>query len=378
MSNAPAAYKSPAGVRVTVPAVPPRLERLFEHAADVDAILVINDPPDATFQWATGLHHGGTFEGSATVLRPGEVPTVFVPQLEETTARKGMGEVVVFSGQEGLREALADRLDGVETVGLDLEKVTVKRYRKLERSLDADLVDVGEAILQARLIKDTDELEAIRGACRITDHIADDIEAHLAQASTEAELAADIVRTILAEGAGLSFDPIVALGPNSAEPHYAPSTVPLREGALLVDMGAKADGYCSDITRTYHIGQPDQTFEKMYEICDQALEAALDTIAPGVQGGTVHQAAEDVIDASRFKGRFIHTVGHSIGVEVHDGGRLHTSQDLELEPGMVFTVEPGIYVEGEAGVRLEEDIVVTQDGCDVLTGADRHLRVLEL
>lgn len=378
MSNAPAAYKSPAGLPLHVPAVPPRLERLFGHAPDVDAILIINDPPDATFQWATGLHHGGTFEGSAVVLRPGRVPTVFVPQLEGTTAEKGTGEVVIFSGRDGLNDHLAEHLEGAGTVGLNLEKVTVTRYRKLERNLDADLVDVGDAIQHARLIKDTDELEAIRGACRITDHIADRMEDHLEEATTETELAADIVRTILAEGAGLAFDPIVALGPNSAEPHYAPSTVPLREGPLLVDMGAKADGYCSDITRTYHIGQPDKTFERMYEICDQALEAALDTIAPGVEGGDVHQAAEDVIDASRFKGRFIHTVGHSIGVEVHDGGRLHTSQDLELEPGMVFTIEPGIYVEGQAGVRLEEDIVVTQDGCDVLTSADRQLRVLHL
>ncbi|MDX1612157.1 MAG: Xaa-Pro peptidase family protein, partial [Candidatus Thermoplasmatota archaeon] len=360
-----------------VPPVPPRLGRLFEHAPDVDAILVINDPPDATFQWATGLHHGGTFEGSAVILREGETPQVLVPPLEETTARKGIGEVVVFSGKRGFQEALAGALGGAGKVGLHHQRVTLARKEKLEKALPkTSFVDVSDAIGRARLVKDADEIEAMRAACELTDRIADHMEDHVAPAETESGLAAGIVREILAQGAGISFDPIVAWGPGSAEPHYAPQPVPLRDGPLLVDMGAKLNGYCSDITRTYTLGPPSGGFREMYDTVDHALEAALDTIRPGVKGGQVHKAAEKVIDASRFKGRFIHSVGHSLGVEVHDGGRLHPSQDLTLEEGMVFTVEPGVYVPGEAGVRLEEDVVVTRNGYTKLTQADRELRDL--
>lgn len=357
---------------------PNRVARLFEHAEDLDAVVTINDPEDATFFWATGLHEGGTFEGSAAVLRPGEPVTVVTSELEETTARKSDNRVVVHEDREAFWDELAAQFDAGETVGYDPSTVSVERYRQLEDELDVELAEADDAIQQARLVKDPQEVDRIEDAARITDRIAENLQGHLDTADTEAELAASIVHEILSEGANLSFDPIVANGAPSAEPHYFPTTACLDEGALLVDMGAKLAGYCSDITRTYAIGEPSDRLQAMHETVLRAQQAALDAIEPDEDASAIHEAADRVVDDTEFAGRFIHSLGHALGVEVHDGPGLSPASEVVLEEGMVFTVEPGVYVPGEAGVRIEEDVVVTTDGCRRLTHADRALPTLSL
>lgn len=363
---------------MSVPAQSPRLTRLF-RSADVDAVVVVNDPPDPTFFWATGLHHGGTFEGSMCVLRPDQAPLVLTTPLEETTVRKSANEVVILSGKEAMKKGLADALGGTAKVGIAHDQVTLKVHDQLKSAVpDAQFVDVRGAVAAARMRKDPDEVEAIRRACALTDELADGMAALVPDAGDEAGLAAILVARIMREGAKPSFDPIVGVGAGSAEPHYAPARVKLTEGPLLVDMGAKLGGYCSDITRTYSIGEPTKRLAEMHATVLEALEAAKDAIAPGVTGDEVHAAAVKVIDGSPFKGRFIHSTGHGLGIEVHDPGRLTKDAEQVLEEGMVFTVEPGVYVPGEAGVRIEDDVVVTARGCDVLTRADRELRILSL
>jgi len=355
------------------------VQRLFANSDDeLDAVLAVNGPPDATFFWATGLHEGGTFEGSACVMRPDEPVTVVTSPLEETTARKSDNRVEIYEDREAFWDTLDAVFDENEAVGYDPTALSVSRFDEIEDSLDVDLVQADDAIEAARLIKDPDEVDRIENACRITDEIAETMEAKARDADTEADLAARIVHAILAEGAKLSFDPIVAWGPGSAEPHYAPGDVRLDDGALLVDMGAKLAGYCSDITRTYAIGEPSERLERMHEVTVRAQQAALDAIEPGKEASNIHETAREVIDDTEFEGRFIHSLGHSLGVEVHDGPGLSPHSEVTLEEGMVFTVEPGIYVPDEAGVRVEEDVVVTSDGCRRLTDADRELRVLDL
>lgn len=360
-----------------VPSAPSRLSRLFEHGEDLDAVLLINGPPDPSFFWATSLHEGGTFEGSAAILRPEQAPLVVTSRLEETTARKSDNDVAIYEDEDGFWAHLGDALDPDDAVGLNLGQLTVERYRKLEDELEvAELADATDAIEAARLVKDPDEIERIERACQLTDEIADSMGELVQQASTETGLATEIIHAIRIEGATTSFEPIVAAGPGSAEPHYMPSEVPLDGGPLLVDMGAKLAGYCSDITRTYSLGDPDETLERMHAVVLEAQQAALDAIEPGLGAPEVHQAAVDVIDATEFEGRFIHSTGHSLGVEVHDGPGLSPTSEVELAAGMVFTVEPGIYLPETGGVRIEEDVVVTEDGCRRLTSADRSLTVV--
>ncbi len=359
-----------------MPAQPPRLQRLFDHAPDLDAVLLVNGPPDASFFWATGLHTAGTFEGSLALLRPDQAPVVLTSQLEETTARKSDNEVLIYQDKDDRWAQLASLVGSSDRVGVDLSKLPVEGYRTLQEKLDvAGWEDASEAIQHARGIKDPGEIEAIRAACQLTDRLADEMEAYVSEATTEAELAAELVRAMLAQGAKTSFDPIVACGPGAAEPHYSPSQVRLEDGFLLVDMGCKLAGYCSDITRTYSLGDPPAELERMHAVVLEAQQAALDAIQPGKTGAEIHQAAARVIDESPYNGRFIHSTGHTLGVEVHDGGPGLTSKSEGLlEPGMVFTVEPGVYVPDVGGVRIEEDIVVTEAGCERLTQADRALR----
>jgi Xaa-Pro dipeptidase len=357
---------------------PARVRRLFEHAEDLDAVVTVNGPPDATFFWATGLHDGGTFEGSAAILRPDEAVTVVTSPLEETTARRSDNRVVIYDDREDFWDELADRFTDGERVGFDATQVSVDRHRKLDDELPVDLEPADEAIQRARLVKDPAEVDRIEEAARITDRIAEEMQTYVDRADEEAELAAGIVHEILTEGAKLSFDPIVANGAGSAEPHYAPGRVELTDGPLLIDMGAQLAGYCSDITRTYAIGEPSKQLRRMHEVVLEAQQAALDAIQPGMEAADVHEIAREVIDDTRFEGRFIHSLGHALGVEVHDGPGLSPSSEVTIEEGMVFTVEPGVYVPGDAGVRIEEDVVVTSDGCRRLTHADRGLRTLSL
>lgn len=366
--------KAQARVHPSVSQPARRVARLFEHDEDLDAVLLINGPHDPSFFWATGLHEGGTFERSAAILRPDERPLVLTTKLEETTARKSENTVKIYDDEDDFWEQVTEELGGDDVVGIDHERITLDRYDSLKDHLDPDaLTDASDALERARLIKDPDEVDRIENACQITDEIAEAIPQLATETDTEGDLAAEIVHRIRKASATLSFEPIVASGPASAEPHYQPGAVPLREGALLVDMGAKLNGYCSDITRTYANGEPPESLQRMHEVVLDAQKAALDAIQPGTEAKAIHQAAADVIDATEFKGRFIHSLGHSLGVEVHDGPGLSSRSEVTLEEGMVFTVEPGVYVPDDAGVRIEEDIVVTQDGCRRLTSADRSL-----
>jgi len=321
----------------------PRLTRLFEHAEDLDAVLLVNGPPeDASFFWATGLHEGGTFEGSAAVLREGKAPLVVTSKLEETTARKSDNDVAIYEDKEGFWDHLDDALGDDEQVGANFDRLSVARFRDLQEEVElGQLVDASDALQRARLVKDPSEVDRIEDACRITDDIAERVGELAAEADTEADLAAEIVRAIRREGATTSFEPIVACGPGSAEPHYFPGEVRLDGGALLVDMGAKLRGYCSDITRTYSLGEPGETLTRIHAVVREAQQAALDAIEPGVEAADVHQAASEAVDATEFEGRFVHATGHSLGVEVHDGPGLSSSSDVTLAEGMVFTVEPG-------------------------------------
>jgi Xaa-Pro dipeptidase len=174
--------------------------------------------------------------------------------------------------------------------------------------------------------------------------------------------------------AGPSFRTIVGSGPNSAEPHYTAGSRRLERGDLVViDFGAQWEMYCSDITRTISIGKPSAGQRRMHETVARAQRAALAKMRTGARGKSVDAAARRLIDGTEYKGRFTHGLGHSIGLAVHDGGSLNPSSETILRPNMVFTNEPGVYVPGTGGVRIEDDVLITSSGPRVLTTAPRDL-----
>ena len=353
-----------------------RAERLFEILpGDVEAVVVFNEGPpivDLNFFYYTGLT-GGLFEGSALVLARDGESVVIVPRLEEETARKKcIGAVNVFDDGAGFLKLIKSSLEGISKAGAGYGALSHRRYNWLKSRLDAvELTDISSEMNRVRLVKDADEVASIEKAAGIAAEVADRVPGMLFEGITEKELAAEIGYAMQKMGSGNpAFQTIAAFGASSAEPHYLGGEIGLKENsAVLCDFGATFDLYCSDITRTWFFGEPDDRWLRMYRTVQEALDLGMRTVGPGIPAADVHNKVAEFIDGTRFKGRFIHPLGHSLGLAPHDGGRLSSVSELILEPGMVFTVEPGIYLPGEGGVRLENDVVVTPDGCRNLTPA---------
>ena len=196
---------------------------------------------------------------------------------------------------------------------------------------------------------------------------------------SEKEVAAELVLQIFRRGSGveLPFQPIVATGPNSANPHAFPTERKLAKGDLLViDWGANVDGYFSDLTRTFGVGEVNAEQEKLHSTVQEANTAALETAKPGVTCGDVDKAAREVIEKAGYGEYFVHRTGHGLGMEGHEEPYIRAGNPMPLEPGMTFTIEPGIYVPGENGVRVEDDVVVTEEGLLSLSDMSRGLRIV--
>lgn len=360
-----------------------RVERIFTRVPDdVDRILIRNatEPHlDLSFFYVTDLTTGLFEDSSAILHRDGSIQ-VIVPRLEETIAREAGLEVTVYEKREDHDDLLAKALGDAERVGFHAAEMTVETYERVREHVDAELVDVTDAIGRARIVKDGDELERIEQAGEIASRVLTSIPDLLRPGVREHEVASEIHYRMEMEGAsGPAFDTIVAFGARSAEPHYSGGRQELAHGDLaLIDFGAVVQRYRSDVTRTWVVGEPTDKQRRMYTTVLEAQQAAIDAIAPGVPMEEVHQAAVEVIDDSAFAGRFIHSTGHGLGLATHDGGALTDGRDDELAEGMVFTVEPGVYLPGEGGVRIEDDVVVTSEGCRLLTDDQKGLEAFTL
>ncbi len=359
-----------------------RAQRIFSHINDaVDAVVLMNDIEpalDLSFFYATGIDLG-LFEGCLAILWPQGDIQILSSKLEETSARHSQAEIKVFDKTAERNELIKTMLGGARKIGVNGAGLTYRDSNILRKLLPGtELVDVGRAVEAARIIKDEKELEKIREAARIASQVADEIPTFLKKEMQETEAAAEIVYRMQKAGASSpAFDTIAAFAKNSAEPHYSPSHEKLRAGEpALFDFGARFRMYCSDITRTFFLSQVSPKFRRMYEKVREAQQAALDTIRAGVASKEVDAAAREIIDSSEFRGRLIHSVGHGVGLSVHDGGKIAATSDLVLQENMIMTVEPGIYLPGEGGVRIEDDVRITSNGYELLTKAGKDLTIV--
>jgi Xaa-Pro aminopeptidase len=357
-----------------------RLRRIFENASEEpDAIAIVNGSrADPNFFYVSG-YRSGLFEGSSLFLFPDGRVEILTNPLEEEAARQKRDYTVHVErgiGSSEHRKAVSSILKGCRRVGVNYRGLSHRDYIELEALLGKKrLLDVSDALAKSRMIKDPDELEAIAEAARIISEVEDVVPGLVKEGMTEKALKAEIDYTTVARGAdGPSFESIIAFGENSALPHYSAGERRLRRGDnLLVDVGARYRLYCSDITRTFFFGRAAGSQREAYAKVLEAQTDAIAAIRERVTGREVHEIAAKVIAQSRFKGRFTHGLGHSIGLEVHDGPGLSLRNPKKLEQDMVMTVEPGIYLPGEGGVRIEDDVVVTRDSCRVLTTSQREL-----
>ncbi len=272
----------------------------------------------------------------------------------------------VVDATSDLLKTLAGLLADLGRVGIDESKISVENHRKLGEGLagGAELVAAEGLVEGLRRVKDDDEIAVIAAAAALTDDVFAWISDRglAGRSEREVALAAEArMRELGAEGP--SFPPIVAAGPNGSLIHAVPSEREIGRGEyVVVDMGAVVDGYCSDCTRTLVDGEPDAGQREAYELVAAAQRAGLDALGPGVCGRDVDAAARGVIEAAGLGERFGHGLGHGVGIEIHEAPRLSRRSTDELMAGEVVTVEPGIYLPGELGIRIEDLVVVTAGG----------------
>jgi Xaa-Pro dipeptidase len=360
----------------------PRVQKIFRQLENPpEAILLANaiDPHlDQTFFYVFDVP-GGLFEGSVAIARPdGELDVLSSPLEADTAfeaAKHDPHVKVHVVGREETPAEVKKLVGSATTLGLNFRELTHEWFLRFDKAIDPEKwVDTSNAIRRARVTKDPNEIDLLRKAAEIGSKVGRDIPGILKAGMAEYELASEMEYRMNRYGAaGRSFSTIVAFGPHSAEPHYHPAETKLRSGdSIVCDFGAIYRRYASDITRSFHFGKRDDEMKQVHETVQKAQKAALDAVRPGVPAKEVHLAAQGVIDASPWKGRLTHGVGHSIGLVVHDGWGYGPNVEDPLEVGMAITVEPGIYLPGHGGVRIEDDIVVTKTGYDFLTTAPRE------
>ena len=273
---------------------------------------------------------------------------------------------------------LAER--GAVRAGFEPDVMTCEQLELIRTAAPETVLEGRKGMVsEMRAVKDLEELELIRRAACITDRAYREIIGHLRPGVSERDVAIELAYVLGKAGAEReSFPCIVASGPRSALPHARPTERPLRMGEpVLLDFGGAAEGYAADITRTVFLGEPGAELARVYGVVLTAQEAALEAIRPGVSGRDVDGVARRVITEAGYGDCFGHGLGHMLGLDVHDGPALSPRSSVVLQEGMVVTVEPGIYLDGVGGVRIEDDVVVTADGCEVLTASPKDLLVLE-
>lgn len=352
-----------------------RIKKIFDGVKDdLDLIVIKNSTCiDHTFFYVTGLA-SGLFEGSYALLHPNGSLEIITSVLEEQSARKGGFRVTIYKNRDELAKLIRNRLSKVKRVGLNFQSLVHSDYIQIKKyARRAKISDVSESVCRARAVKDADEISLVTKACKITSRIADEIPAMLKRGVREYEVCAEIVHRMQQMGAeGCAFNTIVAFGPHCAEPHFSCGSAKLKDGDFVVtDFGARYMRYCADITRTYVFGKPTKRHKDLYEFVYELQELALDEIRAGSECKTVQDVVDKAVSRSKFKGKFTHGIGHSIGLQTHDGIAFTHPPGLIQEENMVMTVEPGIYVNGWGGARIEDDVVITKSGYRMLTGAKK-------
>lgn len=288
------------------------------------------------------------------------------------------GYEIITIGNNGYEASINNILkkENIKRLGFESEDLLYSSYLDLKSKLDLDeLVPVKDEVTRLRRIKTVEELENIKIAQAIGDKTFTDILSYIQAGMTEIQIAAKIEYLLKVNGGqGLSFPAIVASGINSSMPHAVPGNKKLANGDFLtLDFGCIYNGYCSDMTRTIVIGRASQKQKEIYNVVLEAQLAALDFIKAGVKGKDVDKVARDIINKAGYEECFGHGLGHSIGLFVHESPRLSMMEEDLLEVGMTETVEPGIYIKGFGGVRIEDLIVVTENGHDNYTYSPKEL-----
>jgi Xaa-Pro dipeptidase len=343
--------------------------------------------PGSTLTYLTGVEFHLMERPVVLLVSPDHDPVLILPELELPKLDLFPYKVQAFAYGENPTEWESVFRKATQSLGLDGKRIGVepRQMRLLEfghvkaGAPEADYPDASDVLTALRLRKDKAEVDAMRKAVQIAQDALKAVIPLIKIGMTEKELSAELVMQLLRNGsdAEFPFAPIVSSGPNSANPHASPGERKLQAGDLLVvDWGATYNGYISDLTRTFAVGTVDAEYTKIHKIVQDANAAGRAAAKPGVPCANVDKAARDVIEAAGYGKYFTHRTGHGIGMEAHEDPYMRGDNMQLLEPGMAFTVEPGIYLTGRNGVRIEDNIVITEGGADVLSDMPREIQVV--
>ena len=299
----------------------------------------------------------------------------------QQAAEEVRGARVVIARKGALAEACEQvRRARIKDLAFEAEQLSYATYRHLRRALPGKtrLKPLAGAVENLRLTKDPEEIEQVRASVLLGASLFPAALAAIRPGVTEAAVAGELELQARRAGAEkMSFDSIVAAGPRSALPHGRASTQPIpSNGFIILDWGVILAGYCSDATRTVHVGPASRAHRRMYQAVREAQLASIDAVRPGVEAGKVDQAGRQVLKKAGYGAYFTHSTGHGVGIEVHEAPRLAKGQTQRLAPGMIVTIEPGVYMPGDGGVRIEDMVLVTESGCEVLTPTTKDLITL--
>ena len=344
-----------------------RLARLRErlHRDGVEAAVITES---ANVRWLTGF----TGSNGAVVVGPAETLLVtdarYAEQAPDQLAQAGcFGDVEVVVARS-VSDATAERLKGVATLGLE-DSIDWRTQLGFIEAVDAEVVPLSEVVEGLRAVKDSAELARVEAAACIADAALAAVLPMLRPGITEVEIQRSIDDGLRRAGAsGPAYDTIVASGPNSSLPHASPTGRELACGDLvIIDAGATVDGYRSDMTRTFVLGEPSERAAAMLDTVLRSQQAGVARVRPGIEAREVDKACRSVIDDAGMGGAFVHGTGHGVGLHIHELPRIASSSGTVLRPGHVLTVEPGVYFPGFGGARVEDLVVVTENGCRSLT-----------
>ncbi len=338
------------------------------RAAGVDGLLVTHLPDVRYLCGFTGSH-------AALVLAGGRAVLFTDGRYTAQAKAEALGTRVVIVKKPAVVAACEwIEAAGVRRCGFDATHTTVAALETMRKAVSAGVrrglfVAVGSLVAGLREVKDADEIQRMRKAALVGCGLFDAMLGYLEPGLTEIAVAAELEHAARLAGAeGMSFETIVASGERSALPHGRATAAKLpRRGFVTLDFGVMLDGYCSDMTRTVHLGKATAEERDVYDFVLEAQEAAVAAVAPGVTASDVDEAARSVLRRAGLDGYFSHSTGHGIGLEIHEGPRIAAKQTQILEQGMVITIEPGVYMPGKFGLRIEDMVLVTAAGREVLT-----------
>ena len=353
-----------------------RVDRIFAALKDMGLTqMLIVDPMSIYYLTDVFVAPFERFYG--LLLRSDGKHAFFLNKLFTVPEEVGV-EKVWYSDTDPAMEIVAKYVDKEAPLGVDKELKARFLLPLMEMGAAKGFVNASLAVDETRGVKDNEEQENMRLSSHINDMAMAEFKKLIHEGISEKEAADQMMQIYLNLGAdGFSFEPLVAFGANAADPHHAPDDTVVKPGdAVLFDVGCIKDGYCSDMTRTFYFKEVSEIHRHIYDTVRSANETAISKIKPGVLLCELDKTARDLIDAEGYGPNFNHRLGHFIGLSEHEYGDVSSTNQNRAVPGMIFSIEPGIYLTGDTGVRVEDLVLVTEDGCEVLNHYSKELEII--